>query len=84
MKGGEAELRRLPQVPIGIDADDVLAKGPAAGDVNNVNAVLGGQGGGVRHPGVFVRPLMGMGTGVGTMLTQAESLKANSGNATVM
>lgn len=84
VKGGEAELRCLPQVPVSVDADDVLAKGPAAGDVDNVNAVLGGHGGGVRHPGVPIEPLRGMGTGVGMMLTQAESLKANSGNATVI
>lgn len=82
MEGGEAELRCLPQVPISIDADDVLAEGPAAGNVDNVNAVLRGEGGGVRPPGVLVAPLMG--TGMGMTLTQAESLKANSGNATVM
>lgn len=80
MEGGEAELRRLPQVPIGVDADDVLAEGPAAGHVDNVNAVLRGEGGGVRHPAVLIAPPMGM----GMTLTQAESLKANSGNATVM
>lgn len=82
MEGGEAELRRLPQVPIGVDADDVLAKGPAASDVDDVNAVLGGEEGGVRCPGVLIA--LPMWTGMGMMLTQAESLKANSGNATVM
>ena len=42
MEGGEAQLRRLPQVSIGVDADDVLAEGPAASHVDNVNAMLGG------------------------------------------
>lgn len=42
MEGGEAELRRFPQVSVGVDADDVLAEGPAAGNVDDVNAVLGG------------------------------------------
>lgn len=31
-------------MPIGVDADDVLAKGPSASDVDNVNAVLEAQG----------------------------------------
>lgn len=45
MEGRKAELCCFPQVPIGIDADYVLAKGPAASNVDNVNAVLGGYGG---------------------------------------
>ena len=56
VEGRKAELRRLPQVPISVDADDVLAKGPSASNVDNVNAVLGGQGEGVRHPSVPVAP----------------------------
>lgn len=42
MQGGEAELRRFPQVPVRVDADHVLAEGPAAGDVDDVDAVLRG------------------------------------------
>lgn len=48
VEGREAELRRFPQVSVGVDADDVLAEGPAAGDVDDVNAVLEGQRGTLR------------------------------------
>lgn len=80
MEGWEAELCCFPQVAVGVDADDVLAEGPAAGDVDDVNAVLEGQRGTLRHHG----DPMGTGTGTGMILTHAESLKANSGSATVM
>lgn len=42
VEGREAQLRRFPQVPVRVDADHVLAEGPAAGHVDDVHAVLGG------------------------------------------
>lgn len=39
VQGGEAELRRLPQVPVRVDADHVLAEGPAAGHVDDLSLI---------------------------------------------
>lgn len=82
VEGGEAQLRRLAQVSVAVDADHVLAKGSAPGHMDDVHAVLAGTGKRLSCLRVSVAPCW-RGWGM-MMLTQAESLKANSGKATVM